>query len=182
VDAPDGVGLWRRDRRRDVAVVVTDHHGGTVDNHARRGVNVRTVFFAKDGTVAQETRRPAIAAYMAGEAAKAGQKVPPDGFGTVGRHFGTFGHRAGFRPVVDLLEIDEDVWLQLNRRLTLLHSLRRRAKGRPLSEEAKKRRPWQGLTVGGLGPEEYARLYARAHAAATRQRAPTPVPVVPADP
>jgi hypothetical protein len=67
------------------------------------------VFYAKDRTVAQEMRRPAIAAYMAGEAAKAGQKVPPDGFGTVGRYFGTFGQRSGFKPVVDLLEVEEDV-------------------------------------------------------------------------
>lgn len=68
--------------------IVTD---GTVENHARRGVNVRTVFFAKDDQVATKTRRAAIAAYMAGEASKAKQKAPPDGFGTVGRYFGTFG-------------------------------------------------------------------------------------------
>jgi hypothetical protein len=67
--------------------------------------------------------------------------------------------RSGFRPTLELLEIDEDVWHELNRRLTLLGALRRRARGRPVSEEAKKRRPWQGLTVGGLGPEEYGRLY-----------------------
>jgi len=41
--------------------------------------------------VATGMRRAAIAAYMAGEAAKARQKVPPDGFGTVGRYFGTIG-------------------------------------------------------------------------------------------
>jgi hypothetical protein len=144
--------------------------GGTVENHARRGVNVRTVFYARNDKVATEMRRSAIAAYMAGEAAKAGQKVPPVGFGTVGRYFGTFGHRAGFRPVVEVMEIDEDVWLERNRRLTLLDSLRRRAKGRPLSDEAKRRRPWQGLIVGGLGPDEYGRLYARAHAGVVRKR------------
>jgi hypothetical protein len=120
------------------AQIVTD---GTVDNHARRGVNVRTVFYARNDKVATEMRRSAIAAYMAGEAAKAGQKVPPVGFGTVGRYFGTFGHRAGFRPVVEVMEIDEDVRLELNRRLTLLDSLRRRAKGRPLSDEAKRADP-----------------------------------------
>jgi hypothetical protein len=34
--------------------IVTD---GSVENHARRGVNVRTVFFAKDDQVATKTRR-----------------------------------------------------------------------------------------------------------------------------
>jgi hypothetical protein len=147
--------------------IVTD---GTVENHARRGVNVRTVFFAKDDQVATKTRRAAIAAYMAGEASKAKQKVPPDGFGTVGRYFGTFGYQAGFKPTVELMEVDEDVWHQLNRRLTRLEVLRRHAKGRPLSDDAKKRRNWQGLTAGGLGPEDYARLYVWAYAAAERKR------------
>jgi hypothetical protein len=81
------------------------------------------------------------------------------------------GYRSGFRPTLELLEIDEDVWHELNRRLTLLDAVRRRARGRPVGEDAKKRRPWQGLTVGGLGPEEYGRLYARAHDAAKRRRA-----------
>jgi hypothetical protein len=144
--------------------------GGTVENHARRGVNVRTVFFANDSEVAQRMRRSAIAAYMANEASKAGQKVPPDGFGTVGRYFGTFGYRAGFKPTVDLLEVDQDVWREMNRRLTLLDALRKRARGRPVSDEAKKRKHWQGLTVGGIGPAEYGKLYARAHAAAMRKR------------
>ena len=147
--------------------IVTD---GTVENHARRGVNVRTVFFAKDDQVATKTRRAAIAAYMAGEASKAKQKVPPDGFGTVGRYFGTFGYQAGFKPTIELMEVDEDVWLELNRRLTRLEALRRHAKGRPLSDDAKKRRYWQGLTAGGLGPEDYARLYVWAYAAAERKR------------
>lgn len=38
--------------------IVTD---GTVENHARRGVNVRTVFYAKDDAVATSMRRSAIA-------------------------------------------------------------------------------------------------------------------------
>jgi hypothetical protein len=42
--------------------------GGKVENHARRGVNVRTVFYANDAEVAQRMRRSAIAAYMANEA------------------------------------------------------------------------------------------------------------------
>ena len=108
---------------------------------------------------------------MAGEAAKAGQKVPPDGFGTVGRYFGTFGYRAGFKPTVELLEVEQDVWHQLNRRLTLLDAIRKRARGRPVSDEAEKRKHWQGLTVGGVGPDEYGKLYARSYEAAVRKRA-----------
>jgi hypothetical protein len=100
--------------------------GGTVENHARRGVNVRTVFYAHDDDVAAGMRRSAIAAYMAGETAKAGQKVAPDNFGTVGRYFGTFGHRSGFKPTVQLLEVEQDVWAELNRRLTLLDAIRKR--------------------------------------------------------
>jgi hypothetical protein len=115
-------------------------------------------------------RRSAIAAYMANEASKAGQKAPPDGFGTVGRYFGTFGYRAGFKPTVDLVEVEEDVWRAMNRRLTLLDALRKRARGRPVSDDARKRKHWQGLTVGGIGPDEYGKLYARAHVAAIRKR------------
>jgi hypothetical protein len=68
------------------------------------------------------------------------------------------------------LEVDQDVWHQLDRRLTLLDAMRKRARGRPLSEEAKKRKHWQGLTVGGLGPDEYGKLYARSYEAAVRKR------------
>lgn len=143
---------------------------GQVENHRRRGVNVRAVFYSPNDEVARTMRRSAIAAYMAGEAAKLGQKVPPDNFGTVGRYFGPFGQKSGFKPTVELLEIEKDVWLQLNRRLTLLDAMRKRAKGRPLSEEAKRRRPWQGLTVAGIAAEEYARLYAGAYRAAVRKR------------
>jgi hypothetical protein len=148
---------------------------GTVANHARRGVNVRTVFYANNDDVAKSMRRSAIAAYMAGEAAKAGQKVPPDGFGTVGRYFGTFGYRAGFKPTVDLLEVEADVWAEMNRRLTRLDALHKLARGKEVSEEAKKRKHWQGLTVGGIGPAEYGKLYARSHAA-SRSRTATATP------
>jgi hypothetical protein len=115
-------------------------------------------------------RRAALAAYMAGEAAKFSQKVPPVNFGTVGRYFGAWGQQSGFEPNVELMEVDEDIWMALNKRLTLLHAIRRRAKGRPLSEDAKKRRDWQGLTVGGLEDEDFARLYSRAYSAALRRR------------
>ena len=147
--------------------IVTD---GTDEKHGRRGVNVRTVLYAKEISVAQTMRRSAIAAYMAGEAAKANQKVPPDDFGTVGRYFGTFGYRAGFKPTVELLEVEEDVWQQMNRRLTLLDALKKRARGRPVSDDAKRRKHWQGLTVGGIGPDEYGKLYARSYQAAIRKR------------
>ena len=33
----------------------------------------------------------------------------PTGFGTVGCYFGTFGHRAGLKATVDLLEVEADV-------------------------------------------------------------------------
>lgn len=141
--------------------IVTD---GTEEKHARRDFNVRTVFYATDDNVAVGMRRSAIAAYPPGEAAKAGQRVPPDRFGTVGRYFGTFGYQAGFKPTVELLEVDGDTWAELNRRLTLLDALRKRARGRPLSDDAKKRKAWQRLTVGGIGPDEYGRLLARATA------------------
>jgi hypothetical protein len=49
--------------------------------------------------------------------------------------------------------------------------MRKRARGRPLSDEAKKRKHWQGLTVGGVGPDEYGKLYARSFEAAVRKRA-----------
>ena len=83
---------------------------------------------------------------------------------------GTFGHRAGFKPTVELLEVEEDVWQQMNRRLTLLDAMKKRARGRPVSDDAKKRKHWQGLTVGGIGPDEYGKLYARSYEAAVRKR------------
>lgn len=58
----------------------------------------------------------------------------------------------------------------MNRRLTRLDALRKRAKGREVSQDAKRRKHWQGLTVGGIGPAEYGKLYARSHAAAVRKR------------
>ena len=78
--------------------------GGKVENHRRRGVNVRTVFYSHGESAALTMRRERLAAYMAGEAAKMGQKVPPDMFGTVGRYFGAFGQKTGFRPVVTVEE------------------------------------------------------------------------------
>jgi hypothetical protein len=144
---------------------------GQVENHKRRGVNVRAVFFARDSSVVMTMRRSALAAYMAGEAAKMGQKVPPLEFGTVGRYFGAFGEQAGFKPQVERIELPKDEWLQLNRRMTLLDGIRRRAKGRPPSERSKLRRAWQGLTVGGMSLEDYGRLLVWSHEAAVRRRA-----------
>jgi hypothetical protein len=69
------------------------------------------------------------------------------------------------------LEVEPDVWAEINRRLTRLDALRKLARGKEVSEEAKKRKHWQGLTVGGIGPAEYGKLYARSHAAALRRRA-----------
>ena len=40
-----------------------------------------------------------------------------------------------------------------------------------VSDDAKKRKHWQGLTVGGIGPDEYGKLYARSYEAAVRKRA-----------
>ena len=106
-------------------------------------------------------RRSAIAAYMAGETAKFAQKVPPDGFGTVGNYYGQWGRAAGFRPQVTGMEVDQEVWYELNRRLTRLQAWQRaarRAQGAFVSDAWKRRRAWQGLTIGGVGPEELARL------------------------
>jgi len=71
------------------------------------------------------------------------------------RVFGVFGSKSGFRPTVEFFEVEKDVWFELNRRLTLLDALRRRAKGRPLGESAKRRREWQGLTVGAWVPRSW---------------------------
>jgi hypothetical protein len=40
-------------------------------------VDVRTVFYGHDDAIALSKRRAAIAAYLAGETAKAKRKVPP---------------------------------------------------------------------------------------------------------
>ncbi len=66
--------------------------GPTLERHRR------AFFYANNDHVAKSMRRSVIAAYMAGEAAKAGQKVPPDDFGTVGRYFGTSATALGSSP------------------------------------------------------------------------------------
>jgi hypothetical protein len=155
--------------RRWWAEIVT---GNTDRSHHARGVDVRAVFYSHIDSVALSKPRVAIAAYMAGETAKSGQKVPPLGFGTVGNYYGQWGRLAGFVPRVTDIEVDRAVWDQMNRRLTFLMGWRRevrRAKGGRVSEAWKRRRSWQGITVGGLGPEELARLMARSVAAAERQ-------------
>lgn len=156
--------------RRWWAEIVT---GNTDRVHQLRGVDVRTVFYSHIDSVALSKRRAAIAAYLAGETAKAKQKVPPDGFGTVGNYYGHWGRALGFRPEVTAFEVDREVWNQLNRRLTRLQAWQRamrRTKGARISDDWKRRRSWQGLTVGGLGPEELARLLAWSTAAAEHRR------------
>ena len=165
-------GGMATDMRRWWSEIVT---GGTEPKHEKRGVAVRTVFYAHDDAVARDMRRARLAAYMAGELAKSGQKVPPDGFGTVGNYFGYWGRAQGFKPVVEGFALEVDVGMQLVRRMALWEEMRRRAKGRPVGAEWKRRRSWQGLTVAGVTDEEYARLLTRATEAAMRggQRAQT---------
>jgi hypothetical protein len=83
--------------RRWWAEIVT---GNTDRMHHVRGVDVRTVFYGYNDATALSKRRTAIAAYMAGETAKAKQKAPPDGFGKVGNYYGAWGRSLGFKPQV----------------------------------------------------------------------------------
>jgi hypothetical protein len=157
--------------RRWWAEIVT---GNTDRMHHVRGVDVRTVFYSHDDAVALSKRRAAIAAYLAGETAKAKQKVPPDGFGTVGNYYGHWGRAVGFRPQVTAIEVDREVWDEMNRRLARLQAWQRgvrRRKGAKVNDDWKRRRDWQGLTIGGLGPEELARLLVWSTAAAQRRKA-----------
>jgi hypothetical protein len=57
----------------------------------------------------------------------------------------------------------------MNRRLTLLDDIRKRSRGGSVSDDAKKRKHWQALTVGGIGPDEYGKLYVRSYGAAVRK-------------
>ncbi|MBO0731980.1 MAG: hypothetical protein J2P57_22160 [Acidimicrobiaceae bacterium] len=148
--------------------------GNTDRMHHVRGVDVRTVFYGYSDTVALSKKRAAIAAYLAGETAKAKQKVPPDDFGTVGNYYGYWGRTVGFRPQVTGFEVDRDVWNQMNRRLTRLQAWQRsirRRQGGQVSDDWKRRRSWQGITMGGLGPDDLARLLVWSTAAADRQKA-----------
>lgn len=160
--------------RRWWAEIVT---GDTDRRHYVRGVDVKTVFYSHDDAVAHSKRRAALAAYMAGETAKFKQKVPPDGFGAVGNYYGTWGRVQGFKPQVTPIEVDRAVWDQLNRRLSFLMGWKRavrRSQGKPVGDAWKRRRSWQGITVGGLGPDELARLMAWSIAAVERHQALTP--------
>jgi hypothetical protein len=75
---------------------------------------------------------------------------------------------------VTAIEVDREVWDQMNRRLTRLQAWQRAARGRKgakLNNGWKRRRSWQGLTIGGLGPEELARLLGWSTAAVERRKA-----------
>jgi hypothetical protein len=95
-------------------------------------------------------------------------------------HEDRWGWTVGFRPQVTGLEVERAMWDEMNRRLTLLQGWRReakRARGGKVGDSWKRRRSWQGLTVGGLGPEELARLMAWSVAAAERHKARPASPI-----
>jgi hypothetical protein len=144
--------------------------GGQDHWHAKRGVDVRTVFFSDAAKDAANMSR--IAAYLAGEASKWAQKTPPQGFGTVGRYYGLLGRCEGFEPSLQMMQVDAAVWSEMAKRLVRREAWRRekrRRSGRMVGEGWKKRRDWQGLTASGIGPEEYFRLLRYCEAAAFRK-------------
>ncbi|HET6917361.1 MAG TPA: hypothetical protein VFH56_14810 [Acidimicrobiales bacterium] len=150
--------------------------GNTVAAHHVYGVNVRTVFYG-DGQ--GSVRAAALARYMAGETAKAGQKVVPDGWQMVGRYFGEFGRELGFRPVVREVELPEDVGRALTELLAEHVEAQWQRRGRDVSDGWRRRLAWQGVTAAGVGAEDADALIAAAweeargaRAHVTKERAP----------
>lgn len=121
---------------------------------------------------AEKTDRTRVAAYLAREASKASQKLPPPGFAHVGRYYGVLGRTAGFVPIRNELELERLVALELESRLNRwvawkLHVQRR---GAPARSRLFARRRWDGITAFGLGPTDATRILMWSERAALKMR------------
>lgn len=138
--------------------------------HLLRGADVAVMFFSDEAEAT--TDRTAVAQYLAREAGKASQKTPPPGFSHVGRYYGVWGKAIGFRPETTTRALDPLVAAEVEARLVRfvnwrLHVLRR---GLPPTNGLVLRRPGDGVTAFGIGPEQAERLLAFAEKAARRRQ------------
>ena len=139
--------------------------------HHARGVDVAVMFWSDEAE--QKADRAQVAEYLAREASKMRQKKPPAGFVGVGRYYGVWGGKVGFRRIEEQVALDMLVGLEVESRLTRwvnwkLHVQRR---GAPPKTGMTERRRGDGITAFGLGQEHVDRLVGWSEAAAARKRA-----------
>lgn len=139
--------------------------------HRSRGADVAVMFWTDE--VEAVTDRTRVAQYLAREAGKFAQKKPPPTFERVGRYYGVWGRSVGFQPETTTLALDPAMAAEVEARLTRwvhwkLYILRQ---GAPPATPFMTRRPGDGVTAFGLGPEQAARILAWSEKAATRKLA-----------
>jgi hypothetical protein len=119
------------------------------------------------------TDRTRVAQYLAAEAGKMAQKQPPNGFERIGRYYGVWGRSLGFQPESTTTPISGPVAAEVEARLTrwMAWKLALRRRGLPPTNRLALRRPGDGVTAFGLGPEQAARILASSEKAAARRLA-----------
>jgi hypothetical protein len=100
------------------------------------------------------------------------QKKPPPGFVAVGRFYGIWGRSVGFRPETMTTPLEPLVASEVEARLARwvswkLNVLRN---GAPPLHALAARRPGDGVTAFGLGPDQAARILRWSEKAAARRR------------
>lgn len=141
------------------------------DHHRNRAADLAVMFWSEEAEAG--TDRTRVAQYLAAEAAKIAQKRPPDGFGHIGRYYGVWGRSVGFVPESTTTPISGPVAAEVEARLTrwVAWKLAVRRHGLPATNRLALRRPGDGVTAFGLGPEQAARILAWSEKAAARRLA-----------
>ena len=124
VGLPAGATLeWHEGWQRDMWTWALDAWDGVVCSgdpvHKRYGVDVRPCFFG--GATVNANR---VADYFWRESGKYGQKTVPDGFENVGRFWGVWGKKSGFKPVLYEREVTADQFIAIRRQVRVLRDKR----------------------------------------------------------
>jgi hypothetical protein len=141
------------------------------DYHRTRGADVAVMFWSDEAE--QTTDRTRVAQYLAREAGKFAQKQPPPGFHHIGRYYGVWGRNVGFKVASTATAVEPAVAAEIEARLARWLRLKLRSLRPPDAEGPITywRRPGDGVTAFGLGPEQAARILAWSEKAAARRQA-----------
>ncbi|MGI8751647.1 MAG: hypothetical protein ACR2MN_04940, partial [Acidimicrobiales bacterium] len=109
---------------------------------------------------------------LAREAGKWRQKQPPADFTKVGRFYGVWGRTVGFRPQTTITPLDAAVAVEVEARLArwVTWKLAALRKGMPPVTRIGARRPGDGVTAFGLGPDQAAKILRWSQRAAARKQ------------
>ena len=168
-------GLWLRQAWSEVVGTKPYEPGSTLSRferggaHHARGADVAVMFWSDEAEQAAD--RTKVADYLAREAGKWRQKMPPAGFVGVGRFYGSWGRSVGFEPESTTTWLDPLVAAEVERRLVRwvgwkLAIIRH---GAPRAGTFAARRRGNEVAAFGLGPDQAARLLRWSEAAASPQ-------------